>query len=179
MKILSSQPLTTEEFVWILLAQERVMMPPVFCLSKQPVYRQYTVNSLEFLKSGVYSLWYTDPKRKKWVNPVKKDKSADKRVNLETLTPITFKEMLETHHLLDKKLEELAKTRKNRPKRPMPHAIAMHCSSCKERALLDGNAGFLRLCFSNNHQAMTITEVSSSSWADYMGKRMSGVCKCV
>ncbi len=120
-----AERLSSEQFTWVCYGQERVTIPPVYCFSKDPLYRQYVLPVSKFVASGVHALWYASHDRLKWLNPILSDGAANPAFDFETSKPIQFSELENLEILRHSKMDELRVERKNRPERTVPHAIAL------------------------------------------------------
>ena len=115
---------------------------------------RYRVSSKDLLNSSLFAASDTDQKRSRWY-------SSNEDVPMQDRKLITYAELMQLPNLLQDYIEMLRIERMNRPERPFPRVMTLHCATCDARWLLDGNYGFVRIIASGNDQIVIVTEMTS------------------
>ncbi len=119
-------------------------------------YRTFTASSAELVAAGVVTAWDTDADRSRFI-PTDAPRAEPRRA-------IALAELLASPALLAAKVAELEASRADRPARPTPRVITLHCARCDGRWLLDGNHGLLTICRAGAPVDVEVAEMTSPAW---------------
>lgn len=152
------ESITIEDFleacrveVQVPLSEE--MVRSVVATVEGVTFRRFRANSRALLNSNLFAASDTDRGRSRWL-------TAADDVGMDERGMITYAELMRQPGLLQDYLERLGIDRAGRPERPTPRVLTLHCAACDGRWLLDGNHGFVRICVADNHQLVSVTEMT-------------------